>query len=325
MALGTDCSNATPCINDFGDVTVGYTRNDAQAMVAEGSGTARTWIDPSGVLHVGYDSGTVSCTAPCEATGGVTAWPPNVNKKWSWTYSGGNWDANGGTSWRAGGTVGKTLATASPNLQISDNGLAQSVSLVDTSGTSGVLANAGAMTGPAGTPTCTDGSGNVTTSGCAGAGSGGGAKLIDWQKQTGQITLDTGTDTAIYSTSIPGGTIAAGACLLIHTGLAQTTGGGSITIKLKYGSTGEISPTFSLNTSGQGIVNLITSVCNDPGATNQQQLSLYYAGFGNGYTTEPEPTAATDDSTATQTLSLTMNASLGGTAVGRAWLVEVIR
>jgi hypothetical protein len=205
------------------------------------------------------------------------------------------------------------VLTGSGPVQITGNAIS-----LNMAGNSGVAATSGTMSGVAGTVTCDDGNKNITTSGCSGGS--GGSSYVDWQKQTssGAITMTASTDNTIYSTTIAGGTIAAGHCLEVKGGF-QALSGGANTVKLFYGTAALTLST----TSATNYITFIANVCNDPSFTNSQQIqSIFYGDSNNNLVMPTSPATGAIDSTVSQVLKLTVNPAGGGTATGFAWKVD---
>ncbi|HTA68754.1 MAG TPA: hypothetical protein VK776_10775 [Bryobacteraceae bacterium] len=151
--------------------------------------------------------------------------------------------------------------------------------------------------------------------------------FVDWQKQTGSISITNGSDTTIFSTSIPGGLMAAGHCLVVSTAILYTNVSTLATaIKIKYGTGSVIitSPALSRIDSYRDIM-----ICNNPGATGTQQISLSYFDFasspgvnGTDFARATPVASVTVDTTATQMLTLVANAGgSGDSVVGEFWRV----
>jgi hypothetical protein len=151
--------------------------------------------------------------------------------------------------------------------------------------------------------------------------------FVDWQKQTGSISITNGSDTTILSTAIPAGLMAAGHCLVVSTAILYTNVSTlATTIKIKYG-TGSVTITSPLVSRIDNYRDIM--ICNNPGATGTQQISLAYFDFasspganGTDFARATPVASATVDSTATQTLTLVANAGGGGdSVVGEFWRV----
>ena len=95
LAIGGNCSPATPCNVRFGTQIYSQT-SPAVATVANGNtGMAFIYMDSTGTLTVG-SSMTVTCVTGCVAAPGITGFPINTIPIYTWTAAGGAWDSNGG-------------------------------------------------------------------------------------------------------------------------------------------------------------------------------------------------------------------------------------
>jgi hypothetical protein len=148
LAIGTQCSTATPCNVRFGNTVYRFTAS-ANVSLSSGTGTAFVYINRDGALTVGHNL-ALSCTG-CNAES-ATAFPDDAVPLFRWTATGDVWDSNGGTDMRAflsGRTVlagsGMTVTNASGNAIVAVNsalvGLRTAVPpLVSSSCTSGAWA-----------------------------------------------------------------------------------------------------------------------------------------------------------------------------------------
>ncbi len=118
LAIGANCSAATPCNVRFGAQTYSLT-SSATATLTGGSGIAYVYVDPSGTLTVGSVM-SITCSTACSAVPGVSSFPLNSIPIYTWTASSGAWDATGGVDRRGflsvspvqGGSGIATVATA---------------------------------------------------------------------------------------------------------------------------------------------------------------------------------------------------------------------
>ena len=99
LSIGSNCSAATPCNVRFGSAAYSLS-SGGTATISGGTGTAFVYIASSGSLTVGHNL-TVSCTGNCTAQSGVTSFPSDAVPLFTWSATGGSWDANGGTDLRA--------------------------------------------------------------------------------------------------------------------------------------------------------------------------------------------------------------------------------
>ena len=121
--------------------------------------------------------------------------------------------------------------------------------------------------------------------------------------------------------------MAAGHCLVVSTAILYTNVSTLATaIKIKFG-TGSVNITSPLVSRIDNYRDIM--ICNNPGATGTQQISLPYFDFasspgvsGTDFARTIPVASVTVDSTATQTLTLVANAGgSGDSAVGEFWRV----
>lgn len=99
LTIGANCSSATPCSVRFGNLVYTFAAGSS-VSISGGTGTAFIYISGSGALSVGHNV-TATCAAGCVAQGGVTSFPPDAIPLFTWSATGGLWDANGGLDQRA--------------------------------------------------------------------------------------------------------------------------------------------------------------------------------------------------------------------------------
>jgi hypothetical protein len=99
LTIGANCSTSTPCVVRFGALAYSFA-SSAAATISAGSGLAFIYVSSAGVLTVGHNV-TVSCNGGCTAQSGVTAFPADAVPLFTWSATGGLWDANGGADQRA--------------------------------------------------------------------------------------------------------------------------------------------------------------------------------------------------------------------------------
>jgi len=99
LTVGPNCSAGTPCNVRVGN-NVRHFVSGTSITISAGTGTAYVYVDANGVLTVGHNL-TVACSAPCSAMPGITAFPVNSIPLYTWTATGGAWDASGGVDQRA--------------------------------------------------------------------------------------------------------------------------------------------------------------------------------------------------------------------------------
>jgi uncharacterized protein YdbL (DUF1318 family) len=125
LTVGPNCSAATPCNVRLGSNVYRYV-SGTSITVSSGTGTAYIYVDANGVLTVGHNL-TLSCVAPCAAVPGVSAFPVNSIPLYTWTATGGAWDASGGVDERA--MVSGKLLTAGPGIVTLDTSSATNISV----------------------------------------------------------------------------------------------------------------------------------------------------------------------------------------------------
>ncbi len=99
LTAGLNCSPTTPCNVRLGSTVISVVASVTMTL-SGGTGTAYLYVDPSGVLTVGHNL-TLACSSGCTAASGVTSFPVGSLPLYSWTATGGTWDANGGSDRRA--------------------------------------------------------------------------------------------------------------------------------------------------------------------------------------------------------------------------------
>jgi hypothetical protein len=99
LAIGSNCSTATPCVARFGSLVYSF-GTSAITTISAGSGLALVYISSAGVLTVGANI-TATCNSGCAALSGVTAFPADALPISTWSATSGTWDAAGGTDQRA--------------------------------------------------------------------------------------------------------------------------------------------------------------------------------------------------------------------------------
>ncbi|MCU1234472.1 MAG: hypothetical protein JWP63_2439 [Candidatus Solibacter sp.] len=99
LTAGLNCSNATPCNVRLGNTVLSVT-NSSTITVSAGTGTVYLYVDASGALTAGHNL-TLSCAGVCSAVPGITSFPAGSIPLYTWSGTGGTWDASGGTDRRA--------------------------------------------------------------------------------------------------------------------------------------------------------------------------------------------------------------------------------
>jgi hypothetical protein len=92
LAIGANCSAATPCNVRFGTLLYSFT-SGATVNVTSGTGFAFIYVTSSGTLTVGSNLG-LSCSG-CIVQSGITATPADSVGLFSWSATNGSWDAIG--------------------------------------------------------------------------------------------------------------------------------------------------------------------------------------------------------------------------------------
>lgn len=125
LTAGQNCSAAAPCNFRFGSVTYPVAA-PAVVVLGGGSGTAYLYLTNNGALVAGSTL-SLSCTAVCSVQSGVTAFPPGSIPLATVTASGGAWNTNGITDYRAflssasiaaGAGITATVAGATTTLSV---------------------------------------------------------------------------------------------------------------------------------------------------------------------------------------------------------------
>lgn len=148
------------------------------------------------------------------------------------------------------------------------------------------------------------------------------------------------SETTIFSITVPGGTLSTANALLIRVFFSVITGNGAssttVTLRLKYGGTVH-TETFTVHQSASGNTGWLQAQVMGAGATNSQLSILDLFGITNGggrtdgaNTVHWEKSGGIAtmaiDSTADQTLELTMqSSSAGATITARGELVSVVK
>ncbi|HXB68399.1 MAG TPA: hypothetical protein VNY05_09155 [Candidatus Acidoferrales bacterium] len=99
LTIGQNCSAVTPCNVRWGATVYSFTSSKMVTLTA-GSGTAYIYMDSNGLLTAGHNL-TLTCTLPCAAVAGVTAFPVNSIPLFTWTATNGTWDVAGALDKRA--------------------------------------------------------------------------------------------------------------------------------------------------------------------------------------------------------------------------------
>jgi hypothetical protein len=107
----------------------------------------------------------------------------------------------------------------------------------------------------------------------AGGGGSSGASLLDHVGVQTEVALTTSTDNAVYSYTIPGGTIPAGKCIQSTIVFAHTTGSASLTPEFYFGTTTMGGGSWAGASANKTLYQF--RVCNRVGSTNAQDIYLF--------------------------------------------------
>jgi hypothetical protein len=99
LLIGAGCSTSTPCTVRFGALVYSF-GSSATATISAGSGLGLIYISSAGILTVGSNV-TATCSSPCVAQSGVTAFPADAIPLFTWSATNGSWNVNGGADQRA--------------------------------------------------------------------------------------------------------------------------------------------------------------------------------------------------------------------------------
>ncbi len=99
LTIGANCSVTTPCIVRFGSLVYSFA-SGGSVSISAGTGLAYVYVSSAGALTVGHNL-TANCTAGCTAQSGVTSFPADSIPLFTWSATGGTWDAAGGLDQRA--------------------------------------------------------------------------------------------------------------------------------------------------------------------------------------------------------------------------------
>lgn len=145
--------------------------------------------------------------------------------------------------------------------------------------------------------------------------------LLDYQKAAAAVVGD-GTDKALYSFTLPATALAIGKGLRVTTELQHTTGTGTVTYKIFFGSTQIFSQASSSTVMGK----LGAIVFNDPGSTTSQQATATDILFGTTLSSLPSAPAVGAENTGNPVvIKVTFNGSSSEQVTPKVWLVEAIR
>jgi hypothetical protein len=98
LTIGANCSATTPCSIRFGALVYSFV-SGGSVSISAGTGLAYIYVSSAGALTVGHNL-TANCTG-CVALSGITAFPPDAIPLFTWSATGGTWNAAGGVDQRA--------------------------------------------------------------------------------------------------------------------------------------------------------------------------------------------------------------------------------
>jgi len=99
LAIGANCSAATPCNVRFGSAVYSVVAG-ATTTINSGTGTAYFYISSNGALTAGHNV-SLTCSPACVAQSGISSFPTDSVPLFSWSATNGAWDATGGADFRA--------------------------------------------------------------------------------------------------------------------------------------------------------------------------------------------------------------------------------
>lgn len=155
------------------------------------------------------------------------------------------------------------------------------------------------------------------------AGGGGGSLYSDYQKVTTPITMD-GTDKTLYTSTMPGASLASGHCLELNFQTQHTSGSTPFTLKVWFGIT---SYTVYTGSADPSVWRSHMFWCNDPGATNSQQISMepfFFSTNSNVVMVGGDLQTTAIDTTSSVIVKVTANGTGPDTMTGISWLIHVI-
>lgn len=99
LTIGAGCSSTTPCNVRVGNTTYSFKSSATVSISGSTSGLVFIYIDRGGNLTAGSVA-TLTCTG-CTYAPGATAFPSNSIPLYTWTSTGGAFDASGASDFRA--------------------------------------------------------------------------------------------------------------------------------------------------------------------------------------------------------------------------------
>lgn len=329
QTIGAGCSNSTPCQIRTGAAV--FTMTAPVTLTISGvnaSGTVFWYLSSSEILTAGYNSpATLTCSAGCSTSPGVTAFPADSTPLWQTTFTANVWSGIDPSTMDKRAILSRNVimpGSGVSSLTNANNGV-QTLS-TDPTIVPRYFGGAGPPSGScaAGRDFYTDTTGQNLFF-CASANTwkqaGPQSPMFSvWQGQTAAVTMNA-TDLAIYSATMPAGALGAGECLEMEFGNIHSAGTAAIAVKLVLGPT-----TLPLLTSSDGSNwNWHLLWCNNPGSTNAQQLTAFPVQLGTGFSplSINEITTTAIDTTQAVTIRLTANGPGTDTETGTYWRVRV--
>ncbi|HEX4227080.1 MAG TPA: hypothetical protein VHZ07_00305 [Bryobacteraceae bacterium] len=117
LTIGAGCSSATPCNVRIGNTTYSFKFPGTVSISGSNSGLVFLYIDGGGNLTAGSVA-TLTCSG-CTYAPGVTAFPSNSIPLYTWSSTGGAFDATGGTDFRA--MISTKNLLGGPGIIVSEN------------------------------------------------------------------------------------------------------------------------------------------------------------------------------------------------------------
>jgi len=99
LTVGAGCSASNPCNVRLGNTVYSFRNSATVTPAGSTSGLLLLYIDGAGNLSAG-STASLTCSR-CTYASGVTSFPANSIPLFSWTVTGGTFDAAGGTDFRA--------------------------------------------------------------------------------------------------------------------------------------------------------------------------------------------------------------------------------
>lgn len=101
LTLASNCAAAPlTCQARFGNTSTQIAASGT-CTISAGSGTMFEYIATDGRVKCGSNGLTLVCSAGCDVTTSITAFPATSIPLYSWTATSGTWDVSGSSDWRA--------------------------------------------------------------------------------------------------------------------------------------------------------------------------------------------------------------------------------